>query len=100
MAIRFFSETDKFNFRNKRKTSTWLKNVINSYGKIPGSISIIFCSDEQLLEINKSYLKHFYYTDVITFNYNEGNVINGDIYMSIERVADNSCIFNVSLQQN
>lgn len=97
MAIRFFSETKSFQFKNKRKISTWLKNVILSYQKCSGQISVIFCSDEQILEINKAYLKHFYFTDVITFNYNENNIINGDIYISIDRVIENACKYNVNV---
>lgn len=93
MAINFFSETDTFNFKNKRITSKWLKEVIVSYKKLPGEISIIFCTDEQLLEINQKYLKHFYYTDVITFNYNAENSINGDIYISIDRIFENAANF-------
>lgn len=63
---------------------------------VPGDVSYIFCSDEQLLEINKSFLKHFYFTDVITFNYNEDKVINGDIYISVDRVRDNANHLNIT----
>lgn len=93
MAINFFSENN-FKFNKKRITSKWLKQVISQYQKIPGEVSFIFCSDDQLLEINKKFLKHFYYTDVITFNYNEGDIISGDIYISIDRIIENAKEFN------
>lgn len=93
MAIHFFSETDRFKFNKKRIASKWLKEVIKTYQKQTGEISVIFCTDEQLLEINQRYLKHFYYTDVITFNYNQDSFINGDIYISIDRIFENAAKF-------
>lgn len=96
MAFNYFSETDQFKFKNKRLTSNWLKKVITSHSKAPGQISFIFCSDEQLLEINQTYLKHFYLTDVITFNYNTNNSVNGDIYISVDRISDNALKFGVT----
>lgn len=60
-----------------------------------GDITIVFCSDDYLLEVNKTYLSHDYYTDVITFDYSEGYKINGDIMISVNRVVENSKIFSV-----
>lgn len=99
MAIEFFSETNQFKFKNKRNTKNWLTRVINNYHKTPGEISFIFCSDEQLLEINQTYLKHFYYTDVITFNYNDGDVVSGDIYISIDRISENAKKFGETFEK-
>lgn len=99
MAIQFFSEANHFKFKNKRKTKNWLNKVIKSYLKKPGQISFIFCSDEQLLEINQTYLKHFYYTDVITFNYNDGDVVSGDIYISIDRISENAATFGDTFEK-
>jgi rRNA maturation RNase YbeY len=99
LAIHFFSETTKFRFNRKRITTNWLKKVITSYKREPGDISVVFCSDEQLLEINKQYLKHSYFTDVITFNYNYNDVISGDIYISIDRISENARNFNVSFDK-
>jgi rRNA maturation RNase YbeY len=59
-------------------------------GKKAGDINFIYCSDEYLLDINKNYLNHDYYTDIVTFNYNEEDTISGDIYMSRDRIEDNS----------
>lgn len=99
MAIHYFSETSKFRFNRKRVTTNWLKRVINSYKKEIGDISVVFCSDEQLLEINKQYLKHSYFTDVITFNYNYNDVISGDIYISIDRITENASNFKESFDK-
>ena len=71
--------------------------LINSEIRRVGEISLIFCSDKYLLDINMEYLKHNYYTDIITFNYVEGNVISGDLFISIDRVKENSKKFNTSL---
>ncbi len=70
-----------------------IKLLINSELKKLGEISIILCSDKYLLEINIEYLKHNYYTDIITFNYVEGNVISGDLFISVDRVKENSTKF-------
>ena len=99
MAIHYFTETNKFRFNRKRVTTNWLKRVITSYNKKLGEISVVFCSDEQLLEINKQYLKHSYFTDVITFNYNNNDVISGDIYISIDRISENARNFNDSFDK-
>lgn len=96
MAINYFSEKPEFKFKNKRKTTNWLKEVISANHKVLGELSFIFCTDEQLLEINQTYLKHFYLTDVITFNYNIREIINGDIYISVDRISENASIFGVS----
>lgn len=74
-----------------------IKKLINSEFKKNGEISLILCSDKYLLEINIEYLKHNYYTDIITFNYVEGNIISGDLFISVDRVKENSTEFNTSL---
>jgi len=75
----------------------YISLLINSEFKKVGEISIILCSDKYLLEINIEYLKHNYYTDIITFNYVEGNLISGDLFISIDRVKENSIVFNTGL---
>ncbi len=74
----------------KRDTSAWIKAVAQSYGKKVGDIAYIFCDDEKILEVNKQYLQHDYYTDIITFDYTEDNVISGDIFISLDTVRSNS----------
>ena len=75
--------------------SLWLSKVTGHYGRSTGDIAYVFCSDKYLLEINQKHLDHDYYTDIITFNYNNGGVISGDMYISVERVKENALIFEV-----
>ncbi len=74
-----------------------LNSLIKKELKEAGDITVIFCSDEYLLEMNKEYLNHDYYTDIITFDYVEGNVISGDLFISVDRVKDNAVQFDSTL---
>lgn len=74
----------------RRIISTWIKQVANSYNKKLGDIAYIFCSDEEILRVNREYLKHDYYTDIITFDYTENNVISGDLFISLDTVKTNA----------
>ena len=98
MSISFFNEDVPSPSLRKRKLVNWIKNVIISEGKKVGEISFIFCSDSYLLEVNKKYLDHDYYTDIITFDYVEGNLIQGDIFISLDRVKENSLTFNTNFE--
>ena len=80
----------------KRETNAWIKAVAAKYGKKVGEVAYIFCDDEKILEVNKEYLQHDYYTDIITFDYCEGDVLNGDIFISLDTVASNAEEFGVS----
>jgi len=71
----------------------WINEVIASNGKKAGWLSFQFCSDEQLLAINQQFLKHDYYTDIITFDETAGNTVNGEIYISLDTVASNALVF-------
>jgi rRNA maturation RNase YbeY len=95
--IDFNYETD-FNLANENQIATWVKNVILSEGKTQGDINYIFCDDAYLENINKEYLNHDTLTDIISFDYCVGNIISGDIFISVERVADNANDFNVSFE--
>lgn len=91
MPIYFFEEDISFKLERPRKTTTWLKSVIEDQNKHLDTINYIFCSDEYLLTVNQTYLKHNTYTDIITFNNSEDPaVISGDIFISIDRVKDNA----------
>tara|TARA_R110002049_G_scaffold66849_1_gene174210 strand:- start:348 stop:779 length:432 start_codon:yes stop_codon:yes gene_type:complete len=68
----------------------WLSGIATNHGKEIGELTYIFCADEYLLDMNKSYLNHDYYTDIITFNYNEENSLSGDLFISYDRVVDNA----------
>ena len=74
----------------KKETSAWIKAVAESYGKRTGDIAYILCSDEKILEVNRQYLHHDYYTDIITFDYTEGKRISGDIFISLDTVRSNA----------
>ena len=77
-----------------RETTAWIKAVAATYGRRVGEIGYMFVDDEKILEVNKQYLGHDYYTDVITFDYDEDMVINGDIVISLDTVRTNAKLFN------
>jgi len=99
LAINFFSEKIDFKVKYKNIVKKWIRFVIISEKKSVGNINYIFSSDEYLLKINVKYLEHDYYTDIITFDYNKGDVINGDIYVSVDRVSENSKIYSNSARE-
>jgi rRNA maturation RNase YbeY len=70
--------------------SLWLEKVVVEEAKSTGEITVIFCSDEYLLELNRKYLNHDYYTDIITFDYSDGTNVSGDLFISVDRVYDNA----------
>ena len=90
MAVSYFAEDVKMPAIKKRETTDWIHRVASEYGKKCGDIAYIFCSDEKILEVNKAYLQHDYYTDVITFDYTEGDKIGGDIFISVDTVRSNA----------
>lgn len=77
----------------RRQTSAWIKAVASAYGRRVGDIGYMFVSDEKILEVNRDYLGHDYYTDIITFDYDEGDRINGDIVISLDTVRTNAQLF-------
>ena len=85
----YFKNTD-FLFRSKTITSRWLRLVAESEIRRIGDISIIFCSDNYILEVNQKYLNHDYFTDIITFDYCEGERLSGDLFISVDTVRENS----------
>ena len=78
---------------NKGKVSDWIKDVSKVHNKTIGEISYLFCNDEKILEFNQNYLNHDFYTDIITFDYSEGNIISGDIIISLQTVESNSQLY-------
>ena len=95
MAIQFSFQTN-YPLKSRTKIKQWIKQVIEAKGKKTGNITYIFCDDEYLLEVNKQYLQHDYYTDVITFDYVENDLISGDIFISTDRVRENALAFGSS----
>lgn len=73
-----------------RDTSAWIKRVAQAHGRKVGEIGYMFVSDEKMLEVNRQYLGHDYYTDIITFDYDEGDVLNGDLVISLDTVRTNA----------
>jgi probable rRNA maturation factor len=99
LAINFLSEDIDFDLQNKRIIKTWIERVLSFEKNTRGDISYIFASDEYVLQINQQYLKHDYYTDIITFNYNNGSIINGDIFISVDTVKVNAREFSGSFSE-
>jgi probable rRNA maturation factor len=92
--INFFNEESSFTIKHKGLIRQWIKACIISENLKTGNINIVFCSDNYLHEINIKYLNHDTLTDIITFNYSEGKTISGDLFISIERVLENSNYFS------
>lgn len=90
MAINYQAEDIKEPAIKKRAISAWIKKVAKIYNREIGDISYIFCSDAKIFDVNKQYLNHDYYTDVITFDYSENNTISGDIFISLDTVKTNA----------
>ena len=98
MSIRFSAQSVDFELIEPQKVKTWLSEVIQRRGKSVGNINYLFCDDEYLLGINQRYLNHDTYTDIITFDYVVGNLISGDIMISIDRVGENAAKFGVPFE--
>ena len=96
--ISYFSEDTDFELNSEKRTTDWLSKLVKTHQKILGDITYIFCSDAYLLSINKEYLQHDTFTDIVTFNYNHSAIISGDIFISIDRVRENAEKFAVSFE--
>ena len=99
MKIKIYYDHIKFRFRQTKSIKKFIEKVIREEKRIPGDLNFIFTGDERITEINKSFLNHDYNTDVISFDNNRGKEINGDIYISIDSVRDNSKTYHVRLRE-
>ena len=99
MAISFSTENLDFELEDKVKVKKWISEVVKAQGKKVGQIGYLFCDDAYLIEVNRTYLNHDTYTDIITFDYVVGDIISGDIMISVERVKENASQFNTSFEQ-
>jgi len=97
--VSFSTVEIKFDLSNKLKVKSWVKSIITSEGKSLGDITYIFCSDTYLGSINEKYLKHHTLTDIITFDYSDKGKISGDIFISIDRIKENSGSFKTTFNE-
>jgi len=96
--IQYIAEEVKLPALQKQKINRWIKETAACYDKKIGEIAYVFCSDQKILEVNNQYLQHDYYTDIITFDYSEGSVISGDIFISLDTVKSNAQDFGVDFE--
>ncbi len=96
--ITYHCEDISFDLKSKLLNNRWIKTVCSSESKRLGDIAFIFCSDDYILDVNVEYLGHDYYTDIITFDYCEGDRISGDLFISIDSVRDNAEHFGVDFE--
>ncbi len=95
MAISFSNQNIEFSLPDQNRVKEWISTLIKRHGMSVGNIGYLFCDDSFLLEANNKYLNHDTLTDIITFDYVNGNLVSGDIMISVERVSDNSVTFGV-----
>jgi len=96
--LKIFYKDVKFRLRKTREIKNWIVQVIRSEGKEPGDLSFIFVDDKYIRKINKEFLDHDYYTDVVAFDYGERNIINGEIYLGIETIRKNTKLYKTKLR--
>ncbi len=99
MAVRYYNDDCNYRLPQKRLTATWLKEVAAAEGYTLGEVNYIFCSARRLLEMNKQFLGHDYYTDIITFDYSDlkgSGIVAGDIFIDVETVADNAAQYGAT----
>lgn len=96
--IQYTSTQTKFRLKEKNRITIWLEHVIGMKHKFPGDLTFIFCSDEYLLGINKQYLAHDALTDIITFSYNNGHYVSGDIFISVDRIKENAAQYKTTFE--
>jgi rRNA maturation RNase YbeY len=92
-AISYYSENITFRLKNKKLINAWIRKIISREGKYSKDISFIFCNDSYLSVLNNTHLKHKNLTDILTFDYCEGKIVSGEIYISIDRVKENAIKF-------
>ncbi len=96
--ISYFFEDTKFVFKGRQRNNRWLRLVAESEIRRMGDVSIIFCSDPYILDINLKYLQHDYFTDIITFDYCEGDKISGDLFISVDSVRENAVQYGTEFE--
>lgn len=97
--IRYYCEDVQFDFKRRLDNNRWLRLVAGSEMKRVGDIAVIFCSDNYILDVNLRYLQHDYFTDIITFDYCEGDKLSGDLFISVDSVRENSIEFGTDFDE-
>lgn len=97
-AVTFIENYPGFKLKNKRKIKETYLALANQHEKVLGEVSVVFMSDDELLDVNKKYLDHDYFTDIITFDYCEANIVSGDLLISIDMIRYNAQRFNSSFE--
>lgn len=95
--VHFFNEDVSYVLKDKMKLKNWVKIIIEQHQKSLGEVNFVFCSDEYLHKMNVEYLQHDTLTDIITFDYCDGNIVSGDLFISIDRVKDNASDLKIKL---
>jgi rRNA maturation RNase YbeY len=93
MAVKYYNDGTDFRLPGKGRTAEWVRRCVGNEGLRLGPVNFVFCSPERHLEINRGFLGHNYATDVITFDYSDGNVVGGDIFIDPATVADNAALY-------
>ncbi len=96
--VNYYFEDTAFKLKAKTKIKNWLKLVAESEVYTLGNVSVIFCSDNYILDINQRFLQHDYFTDIITFDYSEGSKISGDLFISVDSVKENSIEYGTDFE--
>ena len=96
--VSFIADSIEMPALDERKVTRWIRSVAADYGFAVGNINYIFCSDERELEVNREFLNHDYYTDVITFDYSTASTLNGDIFISLDTVRSNAQMVGVRFE--
>jgi rRNA maturation RNase YbeY len=98
-SIHFYFSDRSFSLKERKRLKSFIEKKIRLLGKKTGEVSIVFCSDKTLLDLNRRFLKHDYYTDILTFDFCQGNLITGEIIISLDRVRENAKKFNQSVNE-
>lgn len=96
--VRYFTEDTQFAFKEKALNNKWYKLVASSEVRKLGDINVIFCSGRYILDINMRYLQHDYFTDIITFDYCEKDILSGDLFISVDSVKENALFYNTTFE--
>ena len=96
--VRYFQEDIRFELKQKMRNNRWLKMVAGSEMRRLGAVNIIFCSDNYILDVNMKYLQHDYFTDIITFDYCEKDILSGDLFISIDSVRENARTYGTTFE--